>query len=183
MNERLLKIMEYFNYSPSIFADEIGVIRSSISHIISGRNNPGLELLQKVLIRFPQVSSDWLLLGRGEMMLNDDEMDKKRMTIVNQPKKIGQLNLDDFTNPSSNQAPPSRPVQKPAEPVISQNTIPAPEKSQPAVPVKEATVTQQVQQERPEPVKAAEITRSGGKVKRVTIFFDDNSFQDFVENK
>jgi transcriptional regulator with XRE-family HTH domain len=180
MNERLLKIMEYFNYSPSIFADEIGVIRSSISHIISGRNNPGLELLQKVLIRFPQVSSDWLLLGRGEMMLNDDEMDKKRMTIVNQPKKIGQLNLDDFTNPLKNQIPESRPVQKPAETIIPSKS--APEVISSLQP-KESSPVQELIKEGPAAVQSTENKKSESKVKRVTIFFEDNSFKDFVESK
>jgi hypothetical protein len=67
MNERLIKLMETLEFTPSVFADEIGVIRSSISHIMSGRNKPGVELLQRVLKRFPEVSAEWLMAGIGPM--------------------------------------------------------------------------------------------------------------------
>ncbi|MGZ8505930.1 MAG: helix-turn-helix domain-containing protein [Bacteroidia bacterium] len=60
--------MQHFNLSPSLFADEIGVNRPAISHIISGRNKPGVDLIQKVLKRFPEVSTDWLLMGTGSML-------------------------------------------------------------------------------------------------------------------
>jgi len=184
MNERLLKIMEYFNYSPSIFADEIGVIRSSISHIISGRNNPGLELLQKVLIRFPQISSDWLLLGRGEMMLSEEEQEKKRVTNVNQPRKIGQLNLDDFTRPAHNLATEQMAIPKPvAAQIPAENLQPnvaplAQPPIQEKIPVN-PTVTEQ------KPSILATVKTDGqrvSRVKRITLFYEDNSFQDFVEN-
>lgn len=59
--------MEVNNYTPSIFADEIGVQRSSISHILSERNKPSLELVQKLLTRFRDLNSDWLLFGIGKM--------------------------------------------------------------------------------------------------------------------
>ncbi len=175
MNERLLKIMEHFNYSPSIFADEIGVIRSSISHIISGRNNPGLELLQKVLIRFPQISSDWLLLGRGEMLLNENELETKMVTNVNYPKKIGQLNLDDITSaqPAKTTIPGTYVNRNPE--AIPQN-IPEPRQEIAEQPKQTEPKEQKIVPE----VKAAK--REAG-VKRVTIYFEDNSFRDFVEEK
>ena len=53
--------MKLNNLSASAFADKIEVQRSSISHILSGRNKPSLEFIQKVLTAFPKVSSDWLL--------------------------------------------------------------------------------------------------------------------------
>lgn len=55
--------MKLNNLSASAFADKIEVQRSSISHILSGRNKPSLEFIQKVLAAFPKVSSDWLLTG------------------------------------------------------------------------------------------------------------------------
>ncbi|PKP45036.1 MAG: transcriptional regulator [Bacteroidetes bacterium HGW-Bacteroidetes-12] len=61
--ERLVFIMKLNNLSASAFADKINVQRSSISHILSGRNKPSLELIQKVLIAFPKVNSEWLLTG------------------------------------------------------------------------------------------------------------------------
>lgn len=61
--ERIVFVMKSNNLSASAFADKIDVQRSSISHILSGRNKPSLELIQKVLNAFPKVNSDWLLSG------------------------------------------------------------------------------------------------------------------------
>lgn len=50
------------------FADRIGVQRSNISHILNGRNNPGAQFLEKLLVAFPDLNADWLITGRGEML-------------------------------------------------------------------------------------------------------------------
>jgi len=67
MVDRILLILKVKNLTASKFADEIGVQRSSISHILSGRNLPSLDLIQKILKTFPEVSSEWLLNGVGPM--------------------------------------------------------------------------------------------------------------------
>jgi len=64
MIERIFELLTAKKMSPSQFADEIGVQRSGISHLISGRNKPSLEFVLKVLNRFPDVSAEWLLLGK-----------------------------------------------------------------------------------------------------------------------
>jgi transcriptional regulator with XRE-family HTH domain len=66
MKARILQIMESEGLSPSKFAETIGIQRSAMSHIISGRNNPSLDVLMKILETFPYVDSDWLLFGKGE---------------------------------------------------------------------------------------------------------------------
>ena len=65
MKERIEKIMELEKLSASKFADAIGVQRSNISHILSGRNKPSLELVNKILDHFDKINADWLLLGKG----------------------------------------------------------------------------------------------------------------------
>lgn len=67
MIERIKKIMAVKNLNPSKFADRIGVPRSTISHVLSGRNNPSLELVQKILDHFPDIRTEWLLRGHGYM--------------------------------------------------------------------------------------------------------------------
>ncbi len=59
--------MESQALSPSAYAESIGVQRSSISHILSGRNKPSLEMLQKTLMAFPQLNPEWLVTGNGDM--------------------------------------------------------------------------------------------------------------------
>ena len=60
---RIRKVIAESELSSAAFADKIGVQRSSISHILSGRNKPSLDFILKVLHAFPNVHSDWLLLG------------------------------------------------------------------------------------------------------------------------
>ena len=67
MKDRLQKIIISEGITPAMLADEIGVQRSGISHILSGRNNPSYDFLQKVLVRFPKINAEWLLLGQGSM--------------------------------------------------------------------------------------------------------------------
>jgi len=52
--------------SPSRFADEIGVQRSSISHILSGRNKPSFDIIQKIIRRYPDLGMDWFLSDTSE---------------------------------------------------------------------------------------------------------------------
>ncbi|MBL4594149.1 MAG: helix-turn-helix transcriptional regulator [Flavobacteriales bacterium] len=61
--DRFKYLMKLNNLTASAFADEIGVQRSSVSHILSGRNKPSLEFIQKIITRFPKVSADWLIAG------------------------------------------------------------------------------------------------------------------------
>ena len=70
MKHRLETILAAEKLASSKFADILGVNRSSISHLLSGRNNPGLDFLQKVLVKFPHINPDWLLLGQGTMYRN-----------------------------------------------------------------------------------------------------------------
>lgn len=63
--KRLEKVLEYYGLSASAFADSIGVQRSSISHLLSGRNNPSLDFVLKILNHYPEVELYWLLNGKG----------------------------------------------------------------------------------------------------------------------
>ena len=62
---RLQKLLEYYDLSASGFATAIGVQRSSISHVISGRNKPSLDFVMKLLHHFNEVSIEWLIDGKG----------------------------------------------------------------------------------------------------------------------
>lgn len=68
MKERLVQMMSHLGLTAARFADEIGVQRSGISHILSGRNQPGYDFILKTLLKFPDIDSDWLLTGRGGML-------------------------------------------------------------------------------------------------------------------
>lgn len=61
--ERLQLLMNENELTASSFADKIGVQRSSISHILSGRNKPSLDFIAKIEANFNEVSFHWLLTG------------------------------------------------------------------------------------------------------------------------
>lgn len=63
--KRLQKVIDYYGESASSFAEKIGVQRSSISHILSGRNKPSLDFVLKVISAYSEVDLYWLLNGKG----------------------------------------------------------------------------------------------------------------------
>ena len=70
--ERLEKLLRYYSLSASAFADRIGVQRSSISHLLTGRNKPSLEFVMRVVKTFPEVNLYWLLNGKGSFPQSTD---------------------------------------------------------------------------------------------------------------
>lgn len=67
MQDRILKILTGNQLSATRFADIIGVQKSSISHILSGRNKPSFDFIEKILLKFPDINPEWLILGKGNM--------------------------------------------------------------------------------------------------------------------
>lgn len=67
-SKRLQKVIEHYGESASSFAVKIGVQRSSISHILSGRNKPSLDFVLKILSTYPEVELYWLLNGKGDFL-------------------------------------------------------------------------------------------------------------------
>ena len=67
MVERINLLLKAKNITARQFAEEIGIQPSGMSHIMSGRNNPSLDFVMKVVRRWPEVNINWLMLGKGEM--------------------------------------------------------------------------------------------------------------------
>lgn len=68
MVERIRQILQARQLSPTQFADALGLARPIISHVLSGRNKPSLEVVQKIIAAFPDLSLSWLLSGQGPML-------------------------------------------------------------------------------------------------------------------
>jgi predicted transcriptional regulator len=67
LNKRIIEVMVRTEHSKSTFAKTLDVSLPLITHITTGRNKPGLDLIQKLLTHFEDISPDWLLLGTGSM--------------------------------------------------------------------------------------------------------------------
>lgn len=92
--QKLEKILYYFQLSASAFADKIGVQRSSLSHLLSGRNKPSLEFVIKITEAFPEVDLYWFLLNKGnfpksnstENNLISEEIPTKKNDEISKPE-------------------------------------------------------------------------------------------------
>jgi transcriptional regulator with XRE-family HTH domain len=74
--KRLEIILDYYSLNASSFADKIGVQRSSLSHLLSGRNKPSLDFILKILEVFPEVDLYWILNGKGTFPKNAPIVEK-----------------------------------------------------------------------------------------------------------
>ncbi len=105
MVERILALMKDKNLTPSQFADEIGIQRSGMSHLISGRNKPSLEFIMKVLQRFPDVKPEFLLYGTSETAPTPSEEYRDVKEFI--PKVSG--TLFDLPEPAADARPEPKP--------------------------------------------------------------------------
>lgn len=86
MKERIQLLLDHFKLSSAQFAESIGVQRSSISHILSGRNNPSYDFLIKTLLYFSEINAEWLLLGNNPMLksqLSQNPKEERQITTQN----------------------------------------------------------------------------------------------------
>ncbi len=85
MNFRLKNWMELEGLKSSHLADNIGVNRATISHVLSGRNKPSIDFLERLLHVYPQLNANWLITGIGYMTTKKDAKE------VKSSKKIGKV--------------------------------------------------------------------------------------------
>jgi transcriptional regulator with XRE-family HTH domain len=85
MHERLKNWMGIEGLKSSALADSIGVNRATISHILSGRNKPSIDFLEKLLNVYPNINANWLISGIGYMQ---NKLEQKEVLVS---KKIGKV--------------------------------------------------------------------------------------------
>jgi len=160
MNKRLLQFIDAENLSQSQFADILGVARASISHILSGRNKPGYDFIESIMLHFPSLNIEWLITGQGKMY--------KSLSGSSQPNKIAPepvVEEDDlFANlASSNQE--SEASYSPVEMIADQQS---------------ATVAAKVQTAAQTVSPAAPAQKVGKAVSKLIIFYNDGTYQDVI---
>lgn len=73
--DRIKTIMKMHNLNAASFADKIGVQRANMSHVLTGRNKPSLDFVERILVSFPKVNAAWLVTGRVNS--NEEESAQK----------------------------------------------------------------------------------------------------------
>lgn len=155
--ERIEKIMLREEMNSAVFAAEIGIQGSTLSHILNGRNNPSLDVLKKILNRFRTVSSDWLILGVGSMY----RVEKQSQT----PTLFD--SLDENISKSSTLESNILEKNSSAPTVIQQKTEPVHE-----IPV-------QVAAETSHPTFLPPMEQTSKSVRKIIVYYTDNTFQEF----
>ena len=101
MKDRIRKLLLNEGLTSGAFADEIGVQRSSISHILNGRNNPSLDFVVKTKNRFPKLNLTWLIMGIGDMYNPDNQLESS----IIEPKVNSPSLFQAFTEPERKASP------------------------------------------------------------------------------
>ena len=163
MKQRLQTLLFTEKLASSKFADIVGVNRSSISHLLSGRNNPGLDFLQKVLVKFPHINPDWLMLGQGSMYRNSkpEKPDLPKNPVLFEEKTTNKEPEVIKSSPAQvEKAPQPAPVTEPEEIAV----YPGPEEPE------------------DEDMEPSNSVAEGKKLERIVYFYTDGTFDTYTPN-
>ena len=150
MREKLTILMKSEQLTMTKFAELLGIQPSGISHILSGRNNASLDMVKKVLRRFPQINPDWLLLDKDEMY---------RTERPNQSSELPLVGGENLSAATSSDATSSN--------ISESSTLSS---HQPSVPQATQTTTQDV---------LTSLSANPTRVKRVILLLDDHTFESY----
>ena len=116
MREKLLNLMKSEQLTASKLAELLDIQPSGISHILSGRNKPSFDLVQKILRRFPRVNPDWLLLDKDEMYRTIDiepqPATSQSISTEELDETMQQSTVSGMTTPATNSTSASTPAQQ-----------------------------------------------------------------------
>lgn len=205
MVDRIKQVMEYEQMSPTAFADKININRSSLTHIFSGRNQPSLDIAKKILIAFPEISTEWLIMGMGSM-IQEVSAQSAPAPSVKTVDNMQQTDLffgteDGFMNQDESEVTEAEPVIEEVsmveqEPAVQETTVKEPQQAI-AEPVKEETIVND------HPIVAPARTRGRGraseshipasntrrerifnsqgdkKLVKIVFFYEDRSFEEY----
>ena len=171
LNERISKVIEYSGFTPSEFADEVDVQRSSISHVTSGRNKPSLEFIIKIKSRFPEILWDWLVNGDGEMLKSElpdieEQTPEEKLKPTSLPDLFTMMNDDDDFG-----------TEEPEDTVILESPSESVKTYQSKANEK-ITDSQRLEKPKEEIINQI-IDNQHNKIKRIVIFYENGKFESF----
>ena len=197
MIDRIKQVMDYSQLSTTTFADTIGISRSGLTHLLTGRNQPSLDVARKILAKFPEISTEWLIMGMGDMFRTDNQEVQpsqpsseeavnaqhpaENSKIMQQADLFGEYvpqddSEEDVVAPRYEQTEEPSVMNAAAETVVSPQPMPTP------APVT-APVQQQVSRVRTKPAPAP-MKRDKNmnavqerKLQKIIFFYDDHSFE------
>ena len=187
INQRIIEVIKFLDASPTVFADEIGIQRSGLSHIIKGRNRPSLDVIQKIVARYPDINLGWLVNGTGNIsnttpsVINLRQKKQQDRTTDSQHEDSLKNTLfdtgkeDDTPLPAKGTALSTEKPRTEAKRVFSPQDFEVAPNDHPF---------ENEKAENP-PYSAGENTRSTAglpkKIAKILVFYTDNTFEEFLK--
>ena len=97
MEQRLQLFLQMEQLSQSQFADKMGIQRSGVTHLLSGRNKPSFEFITRMLQAFPTLNAEWLILGKGKPYKNTAEAPSEAVSTPAEPAESTPAEADLFS--------------------------------------------------------------------------------------
>ena len=98
MSRRLLQFLQAENITQTQLADTLSVARGSVSNILAGRNKPGYDFLESLILHYPNLNLEWLLSGKGKMY--HDASEASAPSVESAPAQDEPVQLDLFSIPA-----------------------------------------------------------------------------------
>lgn len=204
MIDRIKQVIEYVQLSPSSFADTIGISRSGMTHLLTGRNQPSLDVARKILAKYPELSTEWLIMGMGEMFRSEEENlpvsneEKSEMSQNPYPDENSKFDRqtdlfgefekteesgEDIAEPQSASENDTFETELVTEPVLAQqisSTIaPTPSQASAPIPAQTRTRTKPAAAMNRREKSASNPVTQEKKLQKIVFFYDDHSFEVF----
>ena len=185
MTDRIIQVLEYSQLSKSNFAEKIGINPSGLTHILNGRNQPSLDIVKKIVMAFPEINSEWLIMGMGKMLKTEEPapavQPKEESAPVLSDLELRQTSLFDAFDEEP--APAEEIVTEPeAEPIaepVAEEVLVAPAPIKATAPRGRARNAES--RPAPERPKRERILNSQGDktIVKIVFFYDDRSFDEY----
>lgn len=178
INDRIVELIKFLELSPTAFADEIGIQRSGLSHIMKGRNKPSLDVVQKIVTRFPDINLTWLVNGIGNISSSTP-------SVINLQQKQAQATPKEPENPFKNtlfDAVPQEAKGKEEVQPVKNNGFTHEDfvvKENPAPRIAEKAQVTASQQPFSAPQPNIPPVSPGKNIDKILIFYTDNTFEEF----
>lgn len=196
INQRIIDVIKFLDTTPTVFADEIGIQRSGLSHIIKGRNRPSLDVIQKIVARYPDISLGWLVNGTGNISSTTPSvinLQQKRQPSsppsadpVKSPEKSLKNTLfdtprEDETPDSPLDAPSSGTVYSPSRGASAEGASAARRIFTPQDFELSENVPPQASAATTAAPNTVSRTAEGRKIAKILVFYTDNTFEEFLK--
>ena len=208
MIDRIRQVINYSQLSSAAFADTIGISRSGLTHLLTGRNQPSLDVSRKILAKFPEISTEWLIMGMGEMLRPDEQPASSSGNVetetTNSSQSVENSKFDrqidlfgEFENPANSETDTQDDIEivednkvLEAEPKNIEENVEAAAESHPSVVESPVEVPQQAQPQVRKAQDSRQFTPSKRdrrqpntaperKLQKIVFFYDDHSFEVF----